>query len=136
MRGEAAVARIAGKERTVAEIFHALPAEPADAAGVSEPGNPYAVADPVRPDVAADEVDAADDFVAGNDGIFDAGKLAVDDMKVGPANPAGAHRNANFCVAGDRIGALLHVQSHPRSRQHHRTHLFLRKLPDLPKLKA
>jgi hypothetical protein len=38
-------------------------------------------------DVAADAVDAADDFMAGNDGIFDAGKLGVDDVKVGPANP-------------------------------------------------
>src|ERR1700688_4170129 len=127
MSGETAVARISREERTVAEIFHALPAEPADAAGVSEPGDSHAVADPVRPDVAADEVDAADDFVARNDGIFDAGKLPIDDMKVGPANPARTHRDANFSVAGDGIGALPHLKSHPRSRQHHRAHLFLRK---------
>ena len=53
-------------------------------------------------DVAADEVDAADDFMAGNDRIFDAGKLGIDDMKVGPANPACAHLDANFPVAGKR----------------------------------
>ena len=51
------------------------------------------------------EVDAADDFMAGNDGIFDAGKLGVDDVKVGPANPAGAHLDANFAVAGEGIRA-------------------------------
>ena len=99
VRGEAAVARVAGKERTVAEIFHALPAKPADAAGVSEPGNSDPVADPMRRDVAADEVDAADDFMAGNDWISDAGKFGVDDMKVGPADPTRAHLDANFSVA-------------------------------------
>jgi len=31
-------------------------------------------------DVAADKLDAADDFMAGNNRIFDAGKLRVDDM--------------------------------------------------------
>src|SRR5665647_3186275 len=74
----------------------------------------------------ADEVDAADDFMAGNDGISDAGKLGVDDMKVGPAHPAGAHLDANFSVAWDGVRAFLHLEGRPRSRQHHRTHLFLR----------
>ena len=111
--GEAAVPRVSGEERTVAEIFHALPAEAADAAGVAEPGDSDPLADPVGGDVAADEVDAADDFMAGNDGIFDAGKLGIDDMKVGPADAAGAHLDANFSVAGEGIGALLHLQRRP-----------------------
>ncbi len=64
VRGETAVPRVSGEERTVAEIFHALPAVAADAAGVSEPGDSDAFADPVCGDVAADEVDAADDFMA------------------------------------------------------------------------
>ncbi len=54
VRGEAAVPRIAGEERTVAEIFHALLAEAADAAGVSEPGDADAVADPMGGDVGAE----------------------------------------------------------------------------------
>ena len=102
VRREAAVARIAGEERTVAEIFHALLAEPADAAGVSEPGDSDPIADPVRGDVAADEIDAADDLVAGNDRISDVGKLGIDNMKIGPADAAGAHLDANFSVAGNR----------------------------------
>ena len=65
--GEAAVAGISGELRAVAEIFHALPAVAADAAGVAEPGDSDPVADPVSRDVAADEVDAADDLMAGND---------------------------------------------------------------------
>ena len=71
VRGEAAVARVSGEERTVAEIFHALLAEPADAAGISEPGDSDPVTDPMCRDVAADEIDAADDFMAGNNRIFD-----------------------------------------------------------------
>ncbi len=99
MRRETAVARISGEERTVAEIFHALPAEPADAAGISEPGDSDPITDPVRRDVAADEVDAADDLMAGNDRIFDIGKFGIDDMKIGPAHAARAHLDANFPVA-------------------------------------
>jgi hypothetical protein len=52
---------------------------------------------------AADEVDAADDFMARNDRIFDAGKLRIDDMKVGPANATRADFYANFSVAGAGI---------------------------------
>jgi hypothetical protein len=54
--------------------------------------------------------------MAGNDGIFDARKLGVDDMKVGPANPAGANGDANLAVARERVRALLHLERRPRSR--------------------
>jgi hypothetical protein len=67
-------------------------------------------------DVVADEVDAADDFMARNNRIFDAGKLRVDDMKVGPANPARAHLDANLPVAGVRFCPLLHLKRRPRGR--------------------
>ena len=104
---KAAVPRVSGEERTVAEVLHTLPAEAADAAGVSEPGDADPVAEAMCRDVVADEVDAADDFMSGNDRIFDVGKLRIDDMKVGPADPARAHLDANFAVAGDRVRALL-----------------------------
>ena len=64
----------------------------------------------------------ADDFMAWNDRIFDAGKLGIHDMKVGATNPARAHFDANFSITGGRIGTLLHLQRRPRSRQHHCTH--------------
>jgi hypothetical protein len=66
--------------------------------------------------MAADKVDAADDFVARNDGVFDGGKLRIDDMKIGPANPARAYLYANFSIAGVRVRALLHLERHSRSR--------------------
>src|SRR5258708_29687293 len=81
VRGEAAVPRVAGEKRAVTEIFHALPAEAADAAGVSEPGDSDPVTDAVGRDMAPDEVDTAYDFMAWNDRIPDARKLRIDDMK-------------------------------------------------------
>jgi hypothetical protein len=68
----------------------------------------------------------------GNDGIFDAGKLRIDDMKVGTADPARAHLDANFAVAGAGIAAVLHLERRARSSQYHRTHLFLRGNPLQP----
>jgi hypothetical protein len=73
------------RQRTVAEIFHAVLAVPADAASVSEPRNAHAVSGTVRHDVAADQVDPSDDFVAQHDRIFDVGKLGVDEVPVRPA---------------------------------------------------
>src|SRR5205807_4680526 len=57
-----------------------------------------------------------------NNGISYVWKLRVDDVKIGPADPACAYLDANLSVAGGRVRALLHLQRPPRSRQHHRTH--------------
>jgi hypothetical protein len=61
-------------------------------------------------DIGSNELDAADDFVARHDWIFDVGKLRIDHMKVGSANPASAHLHANFAIAGRGLGAFLHLQ--------------------------
>jgi hypothetical protein len=106
VRRKASIPRIAGEKRTVAEIFHAIPAEAADAAGVSQPGDSYAVADTVCRYIWANEVDTADDFMAGNYGIANVGQLTVDDVKVGPANTTGIHANADFAIAGNGICAF------------------------------
>jgi hypothetical protein len=113
----------------VTEIFHALLAKPAGAASISQPGDSDPVADPMCRDIAADEIDAADDFMPRNNRIFDAGKLRIDHMKVGPANPTRAHLDANFSVAGAGVRAFLHLERRSRRRQHHRMHLFLREQP-------
>src|SRR6266567_104934 len=103
MRGEAAVAGVSGEEGMVAEIFVALLAEAAHAAGISKPGDSDPVADPMRCDVAADKINAADNLVARNNRIFDGGKLGVDHMQIGPADPTGAHSDANLSLAGERV---------------------------------
>jgi hypothetical protein len=106
----------------IAEIFHTLLAETAHSAGVSEPGDSDPVTDPVCRDIVADKVDTADDLMARNNRIFDAGKLGIDDVKVGPANPACAYSDANLSIAGGRVRALLDPERGSRGRQHHCTH--------------
>jgi CelD/BcsL family acetyltransferase involved in cellulose biosynthesis len=123
MRGEAAIPRVAGEERTIAEIFHAGLAKTADAAGESEPGDSDAVTDPVRRDLWTKQVDTADDFMAGDNGIFDVRQLGVDNMEVGAAHPARAHLDTNFSVVGRGIRAFLHLQRRARRRQNHRAHI-------------
>jgi hypothetical protein len=54
---------------------------------------------------------------------FNAGKFRVDDIEVGPANPAGADLHPNLSVAGDRVFALQHSKRRARSSQHHRMHV-------------
>ncbi len=83
---------------------------------VSEPRNAHAVSGTVRHDIAADQIDPSDDFVARHDRIFDVGKLGVDDVQVRPADPAGADLHPNLAFAGDRIFALLHLKRSARSR--------------------
>ena len=108
MRRKTAVPRIAGEERIVAEIFHTILAEAANAAGVSEPRDSDAIADAVGGDVWAHQIDPADDFVPGDYRIPNVGQLAVDDMKVGSANATGIHADANFSVTWKRIVAFAH----------------------------
>jgi hypothetical protein len=74
---------------------------------MSQPGNADAVADAVCRDAFADEIDAADNLVAGDDRVSDGRKFSVDHMKVGSAYAASAHADANFAADGLRIRSLL-----------------------------
>jgi hypothetical protein len=83
---------------------------------MTEPGDSDAVADPLGGDAGAEHVDTADDFVTGDHGVFDAGQLAIDDVKVGPAYTASADLDSYFSRAGQRVGTLLHLQRRARRR--------------------
>ena len=89
--------------------------------GYSDP-----VADLMGRHRVADEVDAADDFMTGNNRIFDAGKFRVDDMEVGPANPARAHLDANFALTGQRVRPLHSGEASPGPATPSRAFMFLR----------
>jgi hypothetical protein len=56
--------------------------------------------------------------------ILSDGKIAVDDMKVGPAYGASFHPDANFFGSGLRKAALLLPKPIPRRLQDHRFHHF------------
>src|SRR5262249_5234856 len=104
----------------------ALAAETAGAAGVAEPGDADAIPWPMRGHVAADEIDAADNLMAGDDRITDVGQFAVNHMQVRTADAAGTDLHPDLAVAGDRVRSLIHPQPRSRSGQHHRTHQSLR----------
>ena len=105
--GVAAVEREAGDLRAV--LAGEEIAAAAVVAGVAMPGVP-ADADaqaggPARGDARADGVDDADDFVAGDAGVFDAGHEALFDEGVAVADAAGLDFDADLVGAGRGDGA-------------------------------
>jgi len=93
---KAAVARIAGKEREIAEIFVAGKTIRTMAAGTAKPGNADAHAEGQAFHAAANGIDTADNLMAGDDGQFGIGQIAVDDMEIGAADAAGGDGDTNF----------------------------------------
>src|SRR6185312_3896415 len=91
VRGEAAVARIAGEDWRVAQVLGALAAIGADAAGGAEPGHTDALADSEAADTLPDRRNAPDDFVPRHDRQLWVLQLAIDHMQVGAADAAGRH---------------------------------------------
>jgi hypothetical protein len=67
MSGEAAVPRIAGKNRPIAEIFAVAAAKAAEAASAAQPWHPNAIAYPECLHARPYFLHATDDFVAGDD---------------------------------------------------------------------
>jgi hypothetical protein len=50
------------------------------------------------------------------------GQFAVNDVKVGPANAAGANLDPDFTVRGRRIGPFNETKRLPLPFQYHRAH--------------
>jgi len=70
--------------------------------------------------------DDADDLVPGHERQFRIGKLAIDDMQIGPADGAGAHRDQQLLRAGMRRRQLRHGQRPAGGGQHLCAHEPLR----------
>src|SRR5262249_1839372 len=96
--------------------------------GLVQPWNPDARADRIAGGACAQAIDGADDLVPGNNAGFLRRQLALNYVKVGPADTAGVNSNQNFLFAGlghgkraqlepvafDRTGALKHAGFHDR----------------------
>jgi len=123
MRGKAAVARVAGEARTVAQILPAAPAIGTFATRVTEPGNADAFADLQVHDTGAKRVHAADHLMAGNNRIGDFRQFAVDDMQIGAANAAGTDPDAHISGPRRRILPQLKPERRAGRRQDHGVHL-------------
>ena len=96
MAGIAAVARIAGEQRRIAQVLPIGAAIRADPAGMSEPRHPDALAESETGNACADLRHPADDLVPGHERELRVGQLAVDHMEIGAANPAGRDRDQDL----------------------------------------
>src|SRR3984957_9270499 len=94
MRGVATVARVAGEQRRIAEVFLPSPAVGASPVGVAEPSDADARAR-LEIDLLAYGVDAADDLMSRHNGQLRVRQFAVDDVEVGAADTASLDPNAN-----------------------------------------
>lgn len=102
MRGEAAIPRIAGKNRPIAKIFAVAAAKAAEATSAAQPWHPNAIAYPQCLDARPYYLDAADDFVTGDDRQPRMRQFAIGHMQIGAANSAGLYRYPDFAGACDR----------------------------------
>jgi len=111
--GVAAVEVVAGEARSVAEV---LPAAQAVAALAARP------AEPRDADAPAGRLVDADDLVAGHERQLRVGQLAVDDVQVGAADPAGADADEQLAGLGLRLGELGRLEPRALRSQDHRPH--------------
>ena len=120
--GIAAVARVAGKQRAVAEIFHSFPTIAANAAGIAEPGHADPLAKAQRRHACAQGFDAAHDFMAWHDRVADVRQFAVHNVKIGATYATGSDPDPHHAGVRLRVGAFAPDQCAVRSFQHHRPH--------------
>jgi hypothetical protein len=131
-RGETAVARIAGEQRRIAEIFAAGQTIGTMAAGVAEPRDADTHADAQPLD--ADRIDAANDFMARNNWQFRIWQFAVDDVQIGTADAAGGDLYSNLARTGFGVREFLPDERPADLFQDHCIHevVLLRGLFGLP----
>ena len=116
--GIAAVDLVAGEAGTVAQILAATAAVLADPAGPAEPRHADPVADLETVDRFPLFDDVADDLVPGHQWQFRVGKLAVDDVQIGPAHRAGPHLNQDLVRPVARRRQLGRGKRTPCGGQH------------------
>jgi hypothetical protein len=119
---EAAIARVSGEERIVAEVFPLAEAIIAVAAGAPEPGN----TDPLPDREAANEgthgIDPPDDLVPWNHRQLRLGQVAVDDVEVGSTDAASLDPDPNLSRTGRGVGPLDKLERSARPVQYHCVH--------------
>ena len=120
--GITAIDLIPGEPGAVAQILATAAAIFADPAGPAEPRHADPVADREAVDLRPLLDDRTDDLVAEDERQLGIGKLAVDDMQIGAAHRAGAHRNQHLLRPRTRRGQFRRDQRPSRCRQQLRMH--------------
>ncbi len=83
----------------------------------AEPGHPDPLTGRQSLDPWARAFDAPDDLVAGHKGQPGSGKLAVYDMQVGAADPAGLDPDQD--LARRRLRQVSQLEARPSTREYH-----------------
>lgn len=89
---------------------------------MAEPGNADAAAEPPPGHVRANGIHNPNNLVAWNEGQFRVGKLAIDNMEIGPADRTGLDPDPQFSGGRNWIRALGKLQGLARLLQDHRLH--------------
>ncbi len=122
----AAVDMVAGEARLLAQIFPAAQAVGASFAGPSQPRHPDPVALAHALHVFTHGSHGGDDLVSGDQGEPRRRKLAVEDVKVGPADAARMHGEEHFALAGVRHRNAVQLKRRAGMHQPHGRHGAIR----------
>ena len=115
--GVAAVDRVAGERRMIAEIFPAGAAEFAGEVRAVKPRHADARAPRETMRALAQFFDDADDLVAGNHRRFARRQFAFHHVEIGAADAAAAHAQKDFALAGLRDGRVREFERIGRDRR-------------------
>jgi hypothetical protein len=121
--GIAAVDRIAGETRALAEILAPGAAIGARAAGEAEPGHADAHPRLQAAHTLAERLNVADDLMPGNQRQLGFRQLAVDDVEIGAADAASGDAQPHLLRTGlGQRQTLIEAQPLMRRREPHRAH--------------
>jgi hypothetical protein len=110
---KAAVPGKSREDRAIAQIFLLTPAIRTATAGVAKPRNANPLPDAEALDTRPDRIDAADDFMAGDDRQDRIGQLTIDDVQIRAADAAGRDIHPDLAGARLPIGQLRPFERGP-----------------------
>jgi hypothetical protein len=130
--GVASIQRVTCEASSLAEILSTRSAVSALATGPSQPRDSDAVANVKSLHSFAQPFDPADDFMAGNQGKFGLGQLAIDNVQIGPAYGTRSDAHEHFVRTGISNRHRTSDKWLARGLEDHRVHeAFSRKRPKI-----
>ena len=129
MSGEPAVTGVAGEGRVVAEIFLAAGAVVANAADPPSQGTPTRSPTWRFTTPGPEGFDPSDNFMTGRNRKWPVGQIAIDDVKIGPADGAGFDPHERLARRRRGRRALFHHKRRSSRPKDHGLHAALEKLP-------
>ena len=130
--GVSSIQRVACEASLLAEIFSIRSAISAFATRPSQPRDSDAVANLKSLTASPSRLDPADDFMAGNQGKFGLGQLAIDNVQIGSAYGTRSDAHEHFVRTGISDRHRTSDKRLARGLEDHRVHgAFSRKRPKI-----